>query len=166
MKNRTKIVAAALAVASLAAVSIVSAHPGYGYGMGPGAGMMGHGHGMGPGYGMGRMHGFDSPAVTKARLADLKAELKITPAQESAWAAYETQVQQQATTRQAFHAAMLAQMQDPKATIDHSAQHEAMSKLMAAQAEARSTLYAALTTDQKALFDQVRGPGFGRHMGW
>ena len=80
MKTTTKIIAATLTVASLAAVSIVSAHPGGGYGMayeqgmGPGAGMMeqgygmGRGAGMGPGLAMGGMPGFDSPAVTTARL--------------------------------------------------------------------------------------------------
>jgi len=170
MKTTTKIIAATLTVASLAAVSIVSAHPGGGYGMGygpgmgPGAGMMGQGYGMGPG----GMHGFDSPAVTAARLGDLKAALKLTPAQESAWATYQAQVRQQVQTRQAFHTAMLAQMQDPKVTIDHSAQHEAMSKLFAAQAEARNALYAVLTPEQKAVFERPQGPGYGHgsHMGW
>jgi LTXXQ motif family protein len=178
MKNITKIIVATVSVASLAAVSIVSAHPGggygmgYGQGMGPGIGMMGHGYGvgpgagMGPGFGMGGMYGFESPAVMAARLSDLKSTLKITPAQEPAWATYEAQVRQQVETRQTFHAAMLAQMQDPKATIDHNAQHEAMSKLIAAQAEARNALYAVLTPEQKALLDRPRGPGYGWHMGW
>ena len=178
MKTTTKIIAATLAVASLAAVSIVAAHPeggygmGYGQGIGPGAGMMGQGYGMGPGAGMGPgfamggMHGFDSPAVMTARLGDLKATLKITPAQEPAWATYEAQVRQQVQTRQAFHTAMLAQMQDPKVTVDHNAQHEAMSKLFAAQTEARNALYAVLTPEQKAVFERPQRLGYGRHMGW
>jgi len=178
MKTTTKIIAATLTVASLAAVSIVSAHPGGGYGMayeqgmGPGAGMMeqgygmGRGAGMGPGLAMGGMPGFDSPAVTTARLGDLKTTLKITPAQEPAWATYLAQVQQQAQTRQAFHAAMLAQAQDPKVTIDHNAQHEAMTKLFAAQTEARNALYAVLTPEQKAVLERPQGLGHGRHMGW
>lgn len=43
MKNITRIIVASvtLSVASLAAVSIVSAHPGGGYGMGPGMGIGG-----------------------------------------------------------------------------------------------------------------------------
>jgi len=177
MKTSTKIIAATLAVASLATVSIVSAHPeggygmGNGWGMGPGAGMMNRGYGMGPGAGMGAgfaggPHGFDSPAVTAARLGDLKAALKITAAQEPAWATYETQVRQQVQTRQAFHTAMLAQMQDPKGTVDHNAQHEAMSKLFAAQNEARNALYTVLTPEQKAVWEWPQGPGYGRHMGW
>ena len=171
MKTATKIIAATLTVAALAAASIVSAHPGgydmgYGQGMGPGAGMMGPGYGMGPGLAMGGMRGFDSPAVITARLGDLKSTLKITPAQESAWATYEAQVRQQVQTRQAFHTAMLAQMQDPKVAIDHNAQHEAMSKLFAAQTEARNALYAVLAPEQKAVFERPQCLGDGRHMGW
>ncbi len=113
---------------------------------------------------MGGMHGFDSPAVTAARLSDLKTALQITQAQEGAWATYEAQVRQQAETRQTFHAAMLAQMQDPKASIDHNARHEAMSKLFAAQAEARDALLGVLTAEQKARFERPQGPGYGRHM--
>jgi Spy/CpxP family protein refolding chaperone len=181
MKTTTKLAAVALTVVSLAAASIVAAHPGGGYGMGgapgmgPGVGMwgpgyamgMGPGRGMGPGAAMGGMHGFDSPAVTAARLSDAKAALSITPAQESAWAAYEAQVRQLAETRQALHASMWAQMQDPKATIDHNAQHEAMTRLFALQAEARDALFAVLTPEQKSLFDQPfgpRGPGAGHPM--
>jgi Spy/CpxP family protein refolding chaperone len=172
MKTTTKIIAATLAVASFTVVSIVSAHPGGGYGMGdgqgmgPGAGMMGHGAGMGPGFAMGGMHGLDSPAVTTARLGDLKSTLKITPVQEPAWTTYEAQVRQQVQTRQAFHTAMLAQMQDPKVTIDHNAQHETMSKLFVAQTEARNALDAVLTPEQKAVFEGPKQRGHGRHMGW
>ena len=175
MKTTTKLTAVTLAAALLAAVSLVSAHPGEGYGMGygpgmgPGAGMMGQGYGpgagMGPGFAMGGVHGLDSPAVMTARLADLKATLKITPAQEPAWARYEAQARQQAEARQAFHTAMLAQGQDPKVTIDRNAQHEAMSKLFAAQAEARDALYAVLTPEQQAAFQQPQRLGYGRHMG-
>src|SRR5690242_5401586 len=127
MKTTTKLTAVTLAAALLAAVSLVSAHPGGGFGMGYGPGMgMGPGAGMGPGFAMGGMHGLDSPAVMAARLGDLKATLKITPAQEPAWAKYEAQVRQQAEARQAFRTAMLAQAQDPKVTVDRNARHEAM----------------------------------------
>ena len=176
MKTTTKLTAVTLAAALLAAASIVSAHPGGGYGMGygpgmgPGAGMMGQGYGsgagMGPGFAMGGMHGLDSPAVMTARLGDLKATLRITPAQEPAWARYEAQVRQQVETRQAFHTAMLAQIHDPKVTIDRNAQHEAMSKLFAAQKEPRDALYVVLTPEQQAVFEQPRRFGYGRHMGW
>lgn len=175
MKTSTKIIAVTLTVASLAAVSIVSAHPGggygmgYGQGMGPGVGMMGFGHGMmggGAGYGMGigSGMGFDSPAVLAARLADLKGELKITSAQEPAWQQFELQWRQQVETGQAFRAAMWAQMQDPKASIDHNAQHETMTKLFAAQEAARTALYAVLSPEQKSLADQQLRGGYGRHM--
>lgn len=138
-------------------MGMMSPGQGMGHGMGMGQGM---GQGMGPGFGM----GFDSPAVLSARLGDFKTALKITPAQEPAWQKYETQLRQQVETRQAFHAAMQAQMQDPKATIDHNAQHEAMTNLFAAQEAARAELFAVLTPEQKAQFAQPRGHGYGHHM--
>lgn len=194
MTTTRKIIAATLTVASLAAAPLVLAHQGgggwgwgggcgagYGQGAGPGPGYgMGPGHGMGPGYGMmgpgfgrgpgagmmgpGFGMGFDSPAVLAARLGDFKTALKITAEQEPAWQKYEAAVRQVAETRQTFHAAMQAQMQDPKATIDHAAQHEAMGKLFATQQTARAELYAVLTPEQKALADQQMRPGFGRRM--
>ncbi len=180
MKTTTKIITTTLTVLSLAAVSVVSAHPGGGYGMGqgagmgPGAGMMGQGYGMGqgmgPGYGMGQGAGmggmgFDSPAVLAARMSDMKTALKITTEQDAAWQKYMAQMQQQVQTRQALHATMQAQLQDPKANIDRNAQHETMTKLFASQDAARTELLAVLTPEQKALFGQSRGSGYGRHMG-
>jgi LTXXQ motif family protein len=173
MKTTTKIVAGAVAALSLAAASAVFAHQGMGPGMGMGTGP-GAGPGMGMGYGMGHgmrggMHGPESVGVTTARLADLKAELKITPAQDSAWQAYATVVQQQATAREAMRAQMQAQMQAPDATapVDRSARHEAMSKLrdqhFAARSAAVKDLYAVLTPEQKTLAEQRLSvmPGHG-----
>ena len=176
MKTTTKIIAATLTVMSLAAVSVVAAHPGGGYGMGQGSGMgqgvgmvgsghgmgqgMDSGHSMGPGAGMSGM-GFGSPAVLAARLGDAKTALKINADQDAAWQKYAAQVQQQMQARQAFHTAMQAQMQDPKVGIDRNAQHEAMSKLFIAQDAARSELLALLTPEQKAQFGQQRGSGHG-----
>lgn len=187
MKTTTKIIATTLTVLSLAAVSVVSAHPGGGYGMGQGAGMgpgagmmgqgmgmgMGMGQGMGQGYGMGHGAGmsavggmgFDSPAVLAARMGDMKTALKITTEQDAVWQKYAAQVQQQAQTRQAFHASMQAQMQDPKVSIDRNAQHETMTKLFASQDAARTELLAVLTPEQKALFGQPRGAGHNHRMG-
>lgn len=165
MKTTTKFAAVTLATLSLAVASAVFAHPGMGYGPGMGHGMgpgMGMGYGMGPGmHGMrGGMVGPESPAVTGARLSDLKTELKITAAQDSAWQAYATVVQTQAEQRQAHRTQMQALMQDPKAAaaVDHAAQHEAMMKLrdehLAARSAALKDLYAVLTPEQKALADQ------------
>jgi len=83
MKPTTTFAAVVLATLSLAAANAAFAHPGMG--MGPGMG-----HGMGPGMGQhagpGMRHSMGGPetaAVAQARLPALKAELKITAAQES-----------------------------------------------------------------------------------
>ena len=184
MKTTTKIIATALTVISLAAVSVVAAHPGGGYGMGqgsgmgmgmgmgPSVGMMGSGQGMGQGMGSGHGRGvgmgamgFESPAVLTARLGDMKTALKISADQDAAWQKYAVQVQQQMQSRQTFHTTMQAQMQDPKVSIDRNAQHETMTKLFAGQDAARTELLAVLTPEQKAQFGQQRGSGHGHGNG-
>ncbi|MBL0085837.1 MAG: Spy/CpxP family protein refolding chaperone [Ideonella sp.] len=193
MKTATKIIAATVTLASLAAASVVLAHPGQGMGMGPGMGMgmmghgmgpgMGQGMGMGPGMGMmghgmgpgmaGRMHGPQTGATAASHLSELKAQLKITAAQEPAWQKFDAFVRQQAETSQAMRTTMQAQMQaqrnDPKAApIDYAAQREAMGKLrdthLAARDAARKELYAVLTPEQKAIADQHMRPGRGHRM--
>lgn len=185
MKTSTKIIATTLATLSLGAAGLVFAQQGAGPGAGGGFGCggAGMGYGMGPGarpgagpgmgYGMGgRMFGADTPAVTSARLSDLKAELKITAEQESAWQAYEAVVRQQAEARQAFHASMRAQMRDPAAAakFDWAVQREAMLKWrethFAERQAARQALFAVLTPEQQALMTPQRFAGHGRHMGW
>src|SRR5665647_3346025 len=93
MKLTYKIITGAAAALSLAAAGLVYAQQGGGiggYGM---AGAMGGGVGMG--YGMaGGMSGIDGGAMAASRLADLKAELKITPAQEATWLAFENLTKQ------------------------------------------------------------------------
>jgi hypothetical protein len=188
MKTTTKIAAITLATLSFAAASAVFAHPGMGMGCGMGAGMgpgagpgpcAGAGPGMGMGMGMhGGMHGGmrggmvgpETPAVTGARLSDLKTELKITAAQDGAWQAYAAVVQQQAEQRQALRTQRLAQMQDPKAAaaVDRAAQREAMMKMrdehLAARAAVLKDLYAVLTPEQKALADQRLNGWHGHRM--
>jgi len=189
MKTTTQLAAVSLAVLGFALAGAVSAHPGYG--MGPGAGMgpgtgagpcMGAGPGAGPGMGMGMgpgMHGrgpgaADAAAVG-ARFDALKAEIKITAAQEAAWQAYVTVVQQQVEQRQALRTQMQAQMHDPQAaaTVDRAAHYEAMSKVrethLAARQAALNDLFAVLSPEQKALAEQRLAPGAGHRMamrGW
>ena len=100
MKRSTKIFAAIAATATLALAGAAFSHPGGGPGFGPGMGP-GHGMGYGMGYGMGPggmgpgmmgPGGFDMNAAAAGRLAALKAQLQITPAQEPAWKAYEATV--------------------------------------------------------------------------
>ena len=83
MKRTHSLIAGVVAGVALAVAAATYAQPygGMGYGHGPGMGMgMGHGHGP--------MAGFDPAATADARLSDLKAQLKITTAQEGAWQAF------------------------------------------------------------------------------
>jgi hypothetical protein len=148
--------------------------PGIGMGMGPGMGMMGGGPGMGmdpgmgrgPGMGLGMMGGpgmgpfggADMSAAAATRLAAMKSQLKITPAQEGAWKAYESTVTQQATAMQALRDKFHAQWQNVKpgeATPDVTALRDEMFKqrqsAWEAQEKARTELFAALTPEQQAL---------------
>lgn len=187
MKRSTRIVAAVAAAAALGIAGIVSAHPGFGMGPGYGMGMgMGPGHGMGPGYGMGMGPGmgpghgmgrgmgpgywgagpgFDATAAVAGHLAALKTQLKITPAQQGAWQAYEKVVTEQATAMQALRDQFHAQWQNaqPGATPpDMAAHHQAMTSLREsswkAQNAARQELFAALTPEQRAIADRSFGP--------
>lgn len=178
MKLNYKIVAGVVAAVSLGAAGLSLAHPGgMGYGMGPGMGP-GTGMGMGPGVGygtgpgmVGPMAGAEAGTFVAGRLAGLKVELKIAPAQESAWAAFENQAQQQVTSMQAMRKQMLAQAQGSQqgaSNADIAALREAMFKLHQANDAARSAvlkdLYAVLTPEQKAVADQRLAGGYGRGM--
>lgn len=159
--------------------------PGYGMGMGPGFGMgpghgMGPGGGMGPGWGpmggpghmggslgmMGPYGGFDMNAAAAGRLAALKAQLKVTPAQEPAWKAYENTVTQQAAAMQQLRDQFHAQWQNAKpgeAAPDVAAHRQAMFQLRQsswqAQSKAMQDLYAVLTPEQQALVSGGWGGG-------
>lgn len=181
MKRTYKTIAGVAAALSLALAASVYAHPGGGwgpgYGMGPGMGPgygMGPGHGMGPGYGMGPGMGpVDMTAAASARTAQLKAELKITSAQEAAWNKYEAAMTQQATAMQALRTQMFAAMQNAQpgtSAPDWAAQREAMFKQHAAGLQANTAalkeLYAVLTPEQRAIADRGFGPmGGGYGMG-
>lgn len=166
MKRTHKIVAGVTIALSLATAATVFAHPGGGFG---GYGMgMGMGAGMGPG--MGPMHGADSGAWASSRMAQLKSELKITPAQESAWKAYEAAIQQQAATMQAMRTQMHALMQTAQpGSAEFTAQRDAMLKQHDANFQARDEalkgLYAVLTPEQRAIADRVAAPHGGYGMG-
>jgi len=147
MKRSVKITLAAALAAGLAATA---------YAHGPFGGMPGQ---------MGYMHGgpmFGDPSArAEQHLADLKGRLNITPAQESPWQAFAGAIKKQAQTM----VAMRASMQSPAGTtIERMDQRIAFMKLgldnMQAVDSAAKQLYAVLTTEQKATFDQL-GPGAG-----
>ena len=165
MKRTRTLVAGVVAGLALAVAAGTYAQPfgGMGQGQGPGMGM-GHGHGP--------MAGVDPAARVESHLSDLKAQLKITPAQETAWQAYAAQAKQQAASMQATR----AQKQDaavsaPERMAQHAAAMQQRAAGMTAMTTAFSALYAVLTPEQKAIADQNvgmmghRGKHFGRHAG-
>lgn len=166
MKTIHRITSITLAGLALAAAGVAFAHPGMGNDAGPG--MKGQRHGAVQG---GR-HGPASAEATGARLATLKAELGITPAQESAWQAYAGVVQQHAQAREAMRTQMQATMQahtpGSGPTAEMAAHRDAMQKQRAQfQADrdaARQALVAVLGPEQQAKAATLLQPGGGQHM--
>ena len=104
-------------------------------------------------------------AHREKRLAELKNELKLTPAQEPAWTAFTTALQPGERPARLDHKDM-AQLTTPE-RIDKMralrAQHAAEADR---RGEATKAFYAALTPEQQKTFDakaqrQHRGPGKG-----
>lgn len=121
--------------------------------MGMGPGMMGPGM-MGPGV----SHEMGEADMASHHAAELKAKLKIIPAQEAAWKAFEAAIQQQASTLQAMRSQMLNQQQLGAGGTDWAAQRNALINQIhsgrAAQAAALRELYAVLTPEQRAIVDR------------
>ena len=165
MKRTQNLIAGVVAGVALAVAVATYAQPfgGMGHGYGPGMGM---GHGYGP------MAGVDSAAMADARLSDLKAQLKITTAQEAAWQTFAAQAKTQAASMQSLRAQM---QQNPGTAPERMAQHTAAMQQraagMATMTNAFGALYAVLTPEQKAIADQNagimghRGMRFGPHAG-
>jgi protein CpxP len=126
----------------------------------------------GPGFhgAMGAMHGgpmFGDPSVrAEQHLTDLKGQLNITPAQETQWQAFADSVKKQGETMVAMHASMQSTASTVTERMD---QRLAFMKLSLSNMEAVDTaakqLYAVLTPEQKAAFDQA-GAGFGPGRGF
>jgi len=151
------------ATLALTAAGVVLAKPGGGMGgdCGDGMGKMQHGQDHMKGGmkgGMGKMGEGDPAARMAQHLAKLKAELKITPAQADAWAAFEKQTTDQGAAMQAMRAKMQADMAERREAM--SKQHEAN---MAAHKTAMATLAASLTPQQKALIEKHEARNEGRH---
>ncbi len=119
-----------------------------------------------------RMFGNHQERMAK-RQAELKAKLKITPAQEGAWTTFTAAMQPTA-------GGMMGMRHDPKvkADMDKLTTPERIDKMQAMRAERMKTMgaemdkrgaatkafYAVLSTEQKAVFDAVAMHG-GRHGG-
>lgn len=124
--------------------------------------------------------GHHDPAQMQARIAqqqaELKAKLKLTPAQEGAWTAFTAAMQQPVHGARPDRAAI-------KAELDKLATPERIDKMRALRAQrmsertaamdkrgdATKTFYAALSPEQQKVFDSQRmgrgGMGHGGHHG-
>jgi len=172
MKRTTKWAAGlGLALSLGFAASALNAHP-FGYGPGP---MMGYGAGPGcagafgggPGYGFGPGAAGSAAEVIENRLAGVKSELKITPAQESAWNAYVEEAKRQADSRRKW---MITMHESRTASLPERAElRDNIWKQLQAQSESMTAklkdLYAVLTPEQKSLADQYLA-GFGPRAGF
>jgi protein CpxP len=147
------------ALTALTGYSMAQPAPGAGASAGPAA----HGQGMGK----------HDPAKMQTRmtqrLAKLKATLKITPEQEAAWTTFTDSVKPMPHSSQrasmAASKAELKQLPTPERLdrmramrTEHMA---AMTAQMDQRAEATKTFYAALSTDQKKVFDDQFSPHAG-----
>ncbi|BEP64271.1 hypothetical protein GmRootV213_48250 [Variovorax sp. V213] len=88
------------------------------------------------------------------RLAALKEKLKLTAAQESAWATFASASQPPAGARPPrMDRAEFAKLTTPERLERMQARQAERSAMFAKRAEATKTFYAALTTEQKKTFD-------------
>jgi hypothetical protein len=118
----------------------------------------------------------DHAALLDARLAGLKAGLKLTPAQEKNWPAVESAIRDRAKAREARRAEWAAKAKEHEGHHDliEGLQHRAKAlEARAAQtvkfAEAIKPLYESLDEGQKhrlvVMFRAMHGGGHGRHFG-
>jgi Spy/CpxP family protein refolding chaperone len=148
---KSLIVAGLLATAGFAA-----------YSQGPG-GMMGHEGGH-----MGRMDPAKMEQMMAKHMADLKAKLKITPAQEGAWTTFTTSMKPSgAMTANRPDRAEMEKLTTPE-RIDkmqalHTQRMADMSAEMTKRNDATKTFYATLTAEQKKVFDAEHAKMGGRH---
>ncbi len=148
-------------------------------GCGDHAGMMGAGVPMHerPGHHMDKMDPARMQAQMEKRHAALKAQLKLTPAQEGAWSAFTAAMQAPAgMMAKGPDFAELEKLPTPE-RIDklkalHTQHMADMNAGMDKRGEATKTFYAALTPEQQKVFDSAalhqpgrhgpkRGPGHG-----
>ena len=150
----------------LAAVGFAAFAQSPGMGMGmvdhDGGGRMGH---------MSRMDPAKMDQMMAKRSADLKAKLKITPAQEGAWTAFIAAMKPD-TSQMAKHQAERAGMEklSTPERIDkmHALRAQRMADMSATldkRDNAVKTFYATLAADQKNVFDTEHRRMGGRHGG-
>lgn len=102
-----------------------------------------------------------------ARLQDLKAKLKLTPAQESAWATFEASMKPVSSSAEHPKMEALAKLTAIQRMEERQKMHEAREKQhaqrMTEQLEATKALYAQLNAQQQATFDKETLPAHAMH---
>ncbi|MDR3371922.1 Spy/CpxP family protein refolding chaperone [Rhodoferax sp.] len=163
----------------LSLIATLLAVAGVAYSQGPMSGqcdpMMGPGMGM-QGYGgrhdhMGRWDPTRMQAMMEKRQAVLKAQLKLTPAQEGAWTAFIDSMKPAAMApMQRPDPVDMAKLTTPERLDKMKALRDehmkTMTALMDKHVEATKTFYAALTPDQQKVFDATSLQGRHGAMGW
>jgi periplasmic protein CpxP/Spy len=145
-------------------------------GGGMGGGGMGGMHGMhGEGHGKMGGHGPRDPAKRQERmnqhLGELKAKLQITAAQEGAWTAFTANMQAPAgkgPMSHADHKKMAEEMQKlttPERIDRMKAMRAERQAMMDKRAEGVKAFYAALTPEQRKVFDAESHGHMGRQRG-
>lgn len=164
----------------LSLIATLLAVAGVAYSQGPMSGqcdpMMGPGMGMqGSDWHKGHMRNMD-PARMQARMekhqAVLKAQLKLTPAQEGAWTAFADSMKPAAAmmSMQRPDPVEMAKLTTPERLDKMKALRDERMKTMTAamdkHVEATKTFYAALTPDQQKVFDATSMQGRHGAMSW
>ena len=115
-----------------------------------------------------RDHRADFAARAEARIAYIKAELKITPAQQAAFDKYAQAIRDNATTTQKAFQDMRGQRDKNVNAIDRVEQRAKMAQMRDQQEQqylaAFRPLYTSLSPDQKKVADDLASPHFG-HFG-
>lgn len=109
-------------------------------------------HGRADGQGHGRMDPAQRQEWANKRLAELKQKLQITPAQEGAWTAFAAAHQPPANATRPDREAM-ARMTTPERIDQMRAMRTQRNAEMDRRMEATKSFYAALTPEQRKLFD-------------
>ncbi|RYF30357.1 MAG: hypothetical protein EOO26_15380 [Comamonadaceae bacterium] len=101
------------------------------------------------------------------RMADLKAKLKLSPAQDSAWSNFTASTQPPSGPRpQRVDRAEFAKLTTPQRIERMQARQAERSARFAKRADATKTFYAALNADQQKTFDaETAHFGHGGHRG-
>lgn len=112
---------------------------------------------------MERMHARMQERMAK-RLDELKAQLRITPAQEGAWTAWTTALQPSARNVQRADRAEFARLTTPERIDRMKARRAARMAEMDKRLDATKVFYASLNSEQKAVFDAVGMKHLGQGM--